>query len=219
MKKVLILVMAVAALAMHPAEAGSMFCSTFNGYCLVDTTAAGLVVSKVKVAFGIDGSFTDVSSVNPLPVAVISGGGSGGGTVVLQGARDATVSPWYVTGPSGVNLAQETGGQLQTAATAVQSLDSKIYAANTQGSFARNTSITTTASTFTAPANAVGFILLAESTNTDKIRWAIGSTASTTTGVLFEAGRDSGYIPGGANISVASVSGTQTVSVQWILSH
>lgn len=91
--------------------------------------------------------------------------------------------------------------------------------ANTAGSIANNAAVSTTASTFTAPANAVGFLLEAESSNSANIRWAIGSTATASVGTLTEPGRDTGYIPGGANISVVAISGTQAVSIQWILSH
>jgi hypothetical protein len=90
---------------------------------------------------------------------------------------------------------------------------------NPSGSVANNASITGTASTFTAPANAVGFILEAESTNSDNIRWAVGTTATSSVGTLAEPGRDTGYVPMGANISVIAISGTQKASVQWILSQ
>lgn len=90
---------------------------------------------------------------------------------------------------------------------------------NTSGSIV-NTSLTgTTASSASAPANAVGFILEAPSINTDNINWCIGGTASTTVGMLLEPGRDTGFVPCAAAISVCStVSGTNAYSIQWILS-
>lgn len=89
---------------------------------------------------------------------------------------------------------------------------------NTSGSCV-NTSLTaTTASTASVPANAVGFILEAPSANTDNIRWRIGGTASTTAGLGLEPGRDTGYIPCAANISIcATASGTNAFELQWIL--
>lgn len=84
------------------------------------------------------------------------------------------------------------------------------------GSISNSTAITSTPTTFTAPSNAIGFILEAESTNTANIRWAVGSAASTTAGMLTEPGRDSGFVPLGANLSVAAVSGTQAVDIQWV---
>lgn len=89
----------------------------------------------------------------------------------------------------------------------------------TNGSIVNTALVATTASSVSAPANAVGFILEAPSDNTHNIRWCIGGTASTTVGMLTEPGRDTGYIPCSANISVCStVSGTNAFSVQWILS-
>lgn len=91
---------------------------------------------------------------------------------------------------------------------------------NTAGS-AANTALTgTTASTATAPANAVGFILYADTNNTDTIRFAIGATASTTVGGRLEPGRDTGYLPCAANVSICAVtsSGTNAFFIQWILS-
>lgn len=88
---------------------------------------------------------------------------------------------------------------------------------NANGAF-QSQAVTSTPTAFAPPANAVGFILEAESANTDNVRWCIGATASTTNGVLAEPGRDTGFIPCAASISVAAVSGTQTVGVQWVLS-
>lgn len=94
-----------------------------------------------------------------------------------------------------------------------------VVAPNAAGSVSNSASITTTATTFTAPANAVGFILEAENTNSADIRFGVGATASPTVGLVMEPGRDTGYVPIGANISVASVSGTQAVAIQWVLSQ
>jgi len=90
---------------------------------------------------------------------------------------------------------------------------------NTAGSAANTTLTATTASTATAPANAVGFILYADTNNTDTIRFAIGATASTTVGGRLEPGRDTGYLPCAANVSIcATASGTNAFFIQWILS-
>lgn len=92
---------------------------------------------------------------------------------------------------------------------------------NAAGSIVNTPLSATTASSAVAPANAVGFLFEAPSTNTDSIRWCVGSTASTTVGMLAEPGRDSGYIPigFGATVSVcATVSGTNAFSIQWVLS-
>ncbi len=83
-----------------------------------------------------------------------------------------------------------------------------------------NTSLTaTTATTATKPSNAVGFIVQAPSDNTHDIRWRVGGTASTTAGMPLEPGRDSGFVPASANVSVCAVtSGTNAFAIQWIMS-
>lgn len=79
-----------------------------------------------------------------------------------------------------------------------------------------NLTTTVTAQTISAPANAVGFVFESDSSNATNVRYAIGATATASVGTLMEPGRDSGFIPSGANISVISTSGSPTVSVQWI---
>lgn len=91
---------------------------------------------------------------------------------------------------------------------------------NTSGSQTDATLTATTAATATAPANAVGFILQAPDTNTDNIRWRVGATASTTAGMQLQPGRDSGFVPVAANVSIcAEVSGTNAYQIQWVLSQ
>jgi hypothetical protein len=91
---------------------------------------------------------------------------------------------------------------------------------NTAGSIVNTALVGTTATAVTKPANAVGFILQAASSNSDNIRWCAGSTASTTVGMLAEPGRDSGYIPLSSNLSVCAVASTvaNAFSIQWVLS-
>lgn len=72
---------------------------------------------------------------------------------------------------------------------------------------------------FAPPANAVGFVLEAESGNAQNLRWAIVTVPTTTSGMLMEPGRDTGYIPCAATVRVIAVAGTnQSVGIQWILS-
>lgn len=75
------------------------------------------------------------------------------------------------------------------------------------------------ASTISVPANAVGFILEADSANTDFMRWCVSSTASTSNGMKLEAGRDTGYLPMAKNISICPGSGTQLYTIQWVLNQ
>jgi hypothetical protein len=86
------------------------------------------------------------------------------------------------------------------------------------GSYAEIVNLAAVAQTFTAPAGAVGFILETDSSNTNNVRYKIGAVATITSGMKMEPGRDTGYIPCAANISVIAEAGTnQVVTVQWIL--
>lgn len=67
-----------------------------------------------------------------------------------------------------------------------------------------------------APADAVGFILSADGANTDSIRYRMGGTASATAGHELEPGRDSGFIPAAASLSIFAVSGTQAYQLSWV---
>lgn len=92
---------------------------------------------------------------------------------------------------------------------------------NTNGTFQDSDVDNTGAVTFVPPTNSVGFILLCPSTNKKNVRWSIGVTATSTVGNLYEPGRDSGYVPCAANISVFGLNttpGQDKVSVQWIQS-
>lgn len=113
------------------------------------------------------------------------------------------------------------GQQLSAASLAVVPASDYIPKApvNANGSIVNQALTATTAFSNSAPANAVGFILLAPSDNTDNVRWCIGGTASTTVGMLTEPGRDSGFVPCAATVSVCAIaSGTNAFSIQWILS-
>lgn len=88
---------------------------------------------------------------------------------------------------------------------------------NTQGVYAEITNLTTVAQSFTAPANARGFVIEALSSNTVNVRYAVGAVTTITSGMRLEPGR-SEFLPIGANISVIAESGTnQVVTVQWVV--
>lgn len=90
---------------------------------------------------------------------------------------------------------------------------------NNDGSYSEITNLTTAAQTLTKPSGAVGFVLESESSNTQNVRYKIGAAATTTSGMRLEPGRDTGYIPCAANISVCAEAGSsQKVTIQWILS-
>lgn len=80
-------------------------------------------------------------------------------------------------------------------------------------SFAENLSLSTVA-TFTAPANAIGGLIMADDTNTANIRFKQGGTATVSSGLQLQAGR-SEPIGSGTDISICAESGTQKVMIIW----
>jgi hypothetical protein len=88
--------------------------------------------------------------------------------------------------------------------------------ASTNGS--NTDSTVSTVITLSPPANSVGFILMNLDTSTANIRWRIGATATSSSGQQLQPGRDTGFIPCAADISLCSESGTNNYNVQWILS-
>ena len=214
--------------------------STLNGKVTACNTGAVVVsssalptgaateatLSTVNGKFGTLGQKTMAGSA---PVVLASDQAaipvSQSGTWTVQPGNTANTTPWLATINQGGNSAAvsasnalKVDGSAVTQPVSIAATVNTREAANANGSIV-NTSLTaTTASTANVPANAVGFVLEAPSTNTDNIRWCIGGTASTTVGMLAEPGRDSGYIPCAANISVcATVSGTNAFSIQWVL--
>jgi len=89
-------------------------------------------------------------------------------------------------------------------------------AGSTTGSGSAAAATVSTVITLTAPANTTGFILMNMDTSTANVRWAIGRTATATLGQQLQPGRDSGFVPCGANVSLVAESGTQTYDIQWI---
>lgn len=86
--------------------------------------------------------------------------------------------------------------------------------AGTGGSFAQ--AAVTGATSLSAPAAAFGFTLMALDSNSQNINWAIGATAAAATGMQLEPGRDTGFIPCAAAISVCPAGGTQIYAIQWL---
>jgi hypothetical protein len=89
-------------------------------------------------------------------------------------------------------------------------------AVNANGSGSAAAATVSTVATLSAPANAVGFILQCLDTSTANIRWSIGRTSSATLGQQLQPGRDTGFIPCGANVSICAESGTQNYDIQWV---
>lgn len=88
--------------------------------------------------------------------------------------------------------------------------------ASTNGS--NTDSTVSTVITLSPPANSVGFILMNLDTSSANLRWRIGAVATSSSGQQLQPGRDTGFIPCAAAISLCSESGTNNYNVQWILS-
>jgi hypothetical protein len=133
-------------------------------------------------------------------------------------------SPWIVSGSgtAGTPAAGVVTVQGNASGTPIPvSLSSSSQPVNSNGSASNSTTIGSgSATSFSPPANAVGFILEADDTNTVNLRWAAGTTATASVGLLMEPGRDTGFVPVAVTVSVIAVSGSaQAVGIQWILSH
>lgn len=178
-----------------------------------DETGALIVsVAPAPISFVLDGVDTEVEEDTgtpansiPLPTKVLDASG------VIVDFATATKQDDQTTVLNGINT---SAGEISTNTLAI----AQSTARNTSGSVVNGSLALTTANLETAPANAVGFIIESESSNANNIRYRIGGTASATDGMLLEPGRDSGYIPTAANVSVCNtVSSSQTYSILWVI--
>jgi hypothetical protein len=168
-----------------------------------------------------DATGTSVSTKYGLDVNII--GGAGLGTQTEDSAHvsgDTGTFPLAVRNDAGTALAADgdyiplstdSTGRLRVDATI-----SSLTPINSGAAYAQSTTLSTTAATETAPADAVGFILTADADNTAIIRFRMNGTASNTSGQRMEAGRDTGFVPFGGNLSLAAESGTQGYQLQWV---
>ncbi len=120
------------------------------------------------------------------------------------------VTPLMGAGNTGTGSARVT---IATDQAAVQTKAAK----NVTGSGSGAAATVSTVATLTAPANTVGFILMNLDTSSANIRWAVGRTASTTLGQQLQPGRDTGFVPLGADVSIIAESGTQNIDIQWVV--
>lgn len=188
-----------------------------NLHAVIDSSAlpAGAAteatLSALNAKFGSLGQKTMAGSA---PVVIASD----------QSAIPASQSgTWNINNISGTVSLPTGASTAANQATANSSLStiatntSKVPIA-TSGTGSCITNLTTTAQTFTAPANAVGYLIQYPSiaTNTDNVRFFSGVTATISTGIRLEPGR-SEYVPLGASVSViAETASSQTVCIQWI---
>lgn len=180
--------------------------STQSGTWNVGINAGSNIIGKVSIDQTTPGTTNGVQVNAALP----TGTNTIGSVKVTDGTSTVTIKA-ASTAPVATDTAAVVAISPNTPAIATKAAVS----VNGSGSAASAT-VGTTASTLTAPANCVGFILQCLDTSTANIRWAIGRTASATLGQQLQPGRDTGFIPCGANVSVCAESGTQNLDIQWV---
>lgn len=114
----------------------------------------------------------------------------------------------------GVTSITATGSSLNVNITNASGLPVDTSGSSGSGSGAAAT--VSSVATLTAPTGAIGFILMNLSSSTTNMRWSVGRTAGTTLGQRLEPGRDTGFVPVGANVSIIAESGTVNYDVQWV---
>lgn len=134
------------------------------------------------------------------------------GAATAAGLTDGTQKTQIVDGSG--NVIASTSNALNVDVTNTIATSAPV---NTNGSFSQ--AGISVATTIAKPANAIGFLLEADSANTDFMRWTdSNSTASATNGMKLEPGRDTGFMPMAHDLSICPNSGTQTYTIQWVLS-
>lgn len=138
------------------------------------------------------------------------------GTVTVNALTNSSVVKAQLQDNAGtaITVGQKTMSSSLPVTIASDQVAPKTYV-NSAGSFVLNASLTTV-TTASAPAGAVGFILEAKDANTANLRWAVGATATTTSGMQLQPGRDTGFVPVGADISLVAESGTLEYQLTWI---
>lgn len=142
------------------------------------------------------------------------GGGGGGGSNASVSANGGPIP-----GSSTLVAGEDPSGNqqpLQTNAAKELLVSQSANPINTSGSGSPAGPTVTTQILLTAPAKAVGFIIMNLDISTTNMRWSIGRTSSATLGQQLQPGRDSGFVPCGANVSICAESGTCTYDIQWV---
>lgn len=118
--------------------------------------------------------------------------------------------------PTGAATAANQATEISSLATIAT--NSGKVPASTAGSGSAAGATVSTVITLTAPANAVGFVLMNLDVSTTNMRWAVGRTATTTLGQQLQPGRDTGFFPVDHDVSIVAESGTCTYDIQWVSS-
>lgn len=200
-----------------------------GGNAAASATGATVPSFADFVGFSSGGNLVGVSASNPLPVSMSSTTVSnfpaiqavsavslplptGASTAAGLTTINATLGSPFQTGGSIGNTSFGISGSLPGYAS-TPTFKSLINS-NASGSAAAAT--VSTVQTLTAPANAVGFILMNLDVSTTNMRWAAGRTATSTLGQQLQPGRDTGFIPMGTNVSIVAEGGTVTYDIQWV---
>lgn len=191
--------------------------SQFGGSAVVTGTgASGSGIPRVTVANDSNILATQSGTWNITNIS---------GTVSLPtGASTAANQATEIASLASIDTKTLTAGQKTMANSYPVVIASNQSAVPVSASFAPNANgnspgsgTVSTVITLTAPATTVGFVLMNLDTSTANVRYRIGATATSASGQQLQPGRDTGYIPCGANISLCAESGTQNYDVQWIL--
>jgi 3D (Asp-Asp-Asp) domain-containing protein len=164
-----------------------------------------------NTSFGISGTLPAFASTPTFNLGTLNGAA----TAALQTTGNTTLST--ISGQLPATLGQKTmaNSEAVVIASDQSAIPTKAPLSVTGSGSAASATVSTVA-TLTAPSNAVGFILQNLDTSTANIRWAVGRTATTTLGQQLQPGRDSGFVPIGANVSIVAESGTQNYDIQWV---
>lgn len=195
------------------------------------SAGGALKVDNSGVTQPVSGTVTVTQGTGTNLHAVLDAGSAIAGKVGIDQTTPGTTNGVQVNAalPAGTNLLGKVGIDQTTPGTTngVQINAALPAGTNTIGTVKTiapidstaafsQTSVTTTASTISAPANAVKVLIQGDSSNTDCIRWRFDGTAATATvGMVAQPGQDSGEMTTGMSVSVASCSGTQKVNVQY----
>lgn len=190
-------------------------------FSLSNDSLVGLVSgSSIVGKFGIDQTTPGTTNGVQINAALPSGTNIIGKVSIdqtTQGTTNFVTENQTQVGGSAVTLGSKTSANSYPVVIASDqgSLQTK-SSINVTGSGSAAAATVSTVATLTAPGNAVGFILMNLDTSNANIRWAVGRTASTTLGQQLQPGRDTGFVPIGANVSIIAESGTQNYDIQWI---
>ncbi len=204
-----------------PFQAGGSIGNTAFGISGTLPAFASTPTFNLGTLNGAATAANQTSIISALGSPFQAGGSIGNSSFGISGTLPAFAStPTFNLGT--LNGAATNAAQV-TAQSSLTSIDSKLTSplavkapVNTTGSGSSAGATVSTVATLTAPANAIGFILMNLDTSTTNMRWAVGRTASTTLGQQLQPGRSSDFVPIGANVSIIAESGTVNYDIQWI---